>query len=97
MLHELRAYPAPPEPAGRAPAAAEEPGIVVPLVLRAGDEVLSFVSTTTVFGTPVEVTLAELALESFFPADAATAAFLRKLAAAADKVGRSTDRGAAGS
>lgn len=82
LLHELRAYPAPDEPAGRAPAAAEDPGIVVPLVLRAGEQVLSFVSTTTVFGTPVEVTLAELALESFFPADASTAAFLQELAAA---------------
>jgi len=30
-----------------------------------------------VFGTPVDVTLAELALESFFPADAATTAALR--------------------
>jgi hypothetical protein len=33
-----------------------------------------------VFGTPVEVTLAELALEAFVPADAATAAQLRELA-----------------
>ncbi len=38
--------------------------------------VLSFISTTTVFGTPIDVTLSELALESFFPADAATAAAL---------------------
>jgi len=35
-----------------------------------------------VFGTPVDITLAELALESFFPADAATAEALRRLAAA---------------
>jgi hypothetical protein len=42
--------------------------------------VLSFFSTTTVFGTPVDITLAELALESFFPADAATADSLRRLA-----------------
>jgi len=39
--------------------------------------VLSFLSTTTVFGTPVDVTLSELALECFFPADEATAAALR--------------------
>ena len=39
--------------------------------------VLSFISTTTVFGTPVDVTLAELALETFFPADAQTAGRLR--------------------
>jgi hypothetical protein len=34
-------------------------------------------STITVFGTPVEVTLSELAIETFFPADAETAAALR--------------------
>ena len=43
---------------------------------------LSFLSTTTVFGTPVDVTLSELALETFFPADAATAEGLRNLAEA---------------
>jgi hypothetical protein len=42
---------------------------------------LTFISTTTVFGTPVDVTLSELALETFFPADPATADVLRTLAA----------------
>lgn len=51
--------------------------IVVPLRFATDAGVLSFISTTTVFGTPVDVTLSELALESFFPADAATAAALR--------------------
>jgi transcriptional regulator with XRE-family HTH domain len=46
--------------------------LVVPLQLRAGDAVLSFISTTTVFGTPREVTLSELAIEAFYPADEAT-------------------------
>ena len=47
--------------------------LVVPLQLRAaGDTVLSFISTTTVFGTPREVTLSELAIEAFYPADEAT-------------------------
>ena len=40
---------------------------------------LSLFSTTTVFGTPVEVTLSELALETFFPADSKTAEMLRRL------------------
>ena len=40
---------------------------------------LSFVSTVTVFGTPVDITLSELAIEAFFPADAASASLLRKL------------------
>ena len=54
-----------------------EPALVVPLVVDSALGRLSFISTTTVFGTPVDVTLAELALESFFPADAATTAALR--------------------
>ena len=46
--------------------------LVVPLQIDAGDAVLSFISTTTVFGTPREVTLSELAIEAFYPADEAT-------------------------
>jgi hypothetical protein len=42
--------------------------------------VLSFLTTTTVFGTAVEVTLAELVLECFYPADEATVALLRQMA-----------------
>ena len=42
--------------------------------------VLSFFSTTTVFGTPVDVTLSELAIEAFFPADPQTGEALRKFA-----------------
>jgi transcriptional regulator with XRE-family HTH domain len=41
------------------------------------DTVLSLFSTTTVFGTPRDVTLSELAIESFYPADQETAAYLR--------------------
>ena len=52
---------------------------MVPLVLATPRGQLSFISTMTVFGTPVEITLSELALETFFPADAATAAALRLL------------------
>jgi hypothetical protein len=40
---------------------------------------LSFISTTTVFGTPIDVTVSELAIESFFPADAPTAEDVRRL------------------
>lgn len=52
-------------------------GIAVPLRLRVPGGVLSFLSTSTVFGTPLDITLAELAIEAFFPADAATAAALQ--------------------
>ena len=40
---------------------------------------LSFFNTTTVFGTPLDVTLSERAIESLFPADAATAELMRKI------------------
>src|SRR6266581_2200099 len=78
LLRELRGYPA---PAGARPAAnpGEFSGVVVPFRLVTDSGVLSFFSTTTVFGTPVDITLSELALESFFPADAATAEALRRL------------------
>jgi hypothetical protein len=52
----------------------------VPYRIRFGDDVLSFTSTTMTFGTPMDITLSELALETFFPADNKTAAFLRDLA-----------------
>lgn len=52
--------------------------LVVPMDLRMPDgKVLSFISTTTVFGTPREVTLSELAIEAFYPADEATRAYLQ--------------------
>jgi transcriptional regulator with XRE-family HTH domain len=53
--------------------------IVHPLRIRAGDTVLSFISTITVFGTPLDVTLSELAIESFFPADEETRQALLQL------------------
>ncbi|MGB0099761.1 MAG: transcriptional regulator, partial [Nocardioides sp.] len=56
--------------------AARSPGLVVPLRLRTPQGELSFISTTTVFGTPREVTISELAIEAFYPGDAATRAVL---------------------
>jgi transcriptional regulator with XRE-family HTH domain len=56
------------------------PAIMVQLKLapiNAGDGVLSFFSTVTTFGTAVDVTVSELSVEAFFPADAETAARLR--------------------
>jgi len=54
-------------------------GLVVPLELDTAEGRLSLMSTTTVFGTPVEVTLSELAIEAFYPADEATAGRLDRL------------------
>nr|WP_310312740.1 helix-turn-helix transcriptional regulator [Paraburkholderia terricola] len=79
LRDELAGYPAPPG----AEAIDPDPAInqiAVPLRLRTPLGLLSFFSTTTVFGTPVDVTLSELAIEAFFPADQQTAAALREFA-----------------
>lgn len=55
-------------------------GIAMPLEIHVGDKLLSFLATTTVFGTATEVTLAELTLETFFPANAETAAAIQAMA-----------------
>ncbi|HMO75531.1 MAG TPA: helix-turn-helix transcriptional regulator [Sphingopyxis sp.] len=60
--------------------AAAANGIAVPLVLHTIAGRISFVSTVTIFGTPVDITLSELAIEAFFPADAESAALLQRLA-----------------
>ena len=81
-LHdELAAYPS----GGRAPSLdADAAEIAVPLRIRHGDHELTFISTVTTFGTAVDITVSELSIESFFPADAATAELLRVAATAAD-------------
>jgi transcriptional regulator with XRE-family HTH domain len=81
LLTELRAYPIldgqPPRKASD-----ELGGVAAPFRLNTPAGLLSFYSTTTVFGTPVDVTLSELTLETFFPADGETAEAVRRLAAA---------------
>lgn len=81
LLDELKAYPAPPGATRRQVTT----GIVAPLQLAMDGAVLSFISTTTVFGTPLDITLSELALETFFPVDEATANVLQALSAARRK------------
>jgi hypothetical protein len=58
----------------------EQMGIAVPLKLSTPLGVLSFISTTTIFGSPTDVTLQELALETFFPLDDFTKRALQTLA-----------------
>jgi len=92
LLAELRGLEAPPAAtstdaaskrrsdtasARPAPSAALLAGVAVPFQLDTDRGLLSFLSTTTVFGTPIDITLSELAIEAFLPADAATAAALR--------------------
>ena len=47
--------------------------------LRHGDRELSLLTTIATFGTPLDVTVSELMIESFFPADDETAEYLREL------------------
>ena len=82
LLQELRSYDA-----NRDTRDADQPvsdhdlgSVAVPLRLDAEHGTLSLLSTTMVFGTPVDVTLSELAIEAFFPADAATAELLQRFA-----------------
>ncbi len=81
LLDDVQAYPMP-EQASGASLQGEHPGVVMPMHLRSEAGVLSFISTLTVFGSPNDVTLQELAVESFFPADEATAKVLRQRAGA---------------
>ena len=79
LLEELRGYPAPSTPRPTRPPR-DYAGMVVPLELVTEAGLLAFFSTITVFGTPIDVTLSELALECFYPADNATAEILQRAA-----------------
>lgn len=81
LREELAVYPVPSAGGTAQDTGAGLSHLVVPLSLRAeGAGVLNFISTTTIFGSPVDVTLQELAVESFFPADADTTQALSALA-----------------
>lgn len=73
LAEEVAAYP---QPNRDSPSEAGASDVVVPLRIATEIGNLSFLSTTTVFGTPLDITLSELALEAFFPADKETAAAL---------------------
>jgi transcriptional regulator with XRE-family HTH domain len=74
-LHdELRGYP------GGADVPASPAGVVLPLRYRLGDDELSLFSISAVLGTATDVTVEELHIESFYPADAATSRVFRWLA-----------------
>src|SRR5579859_1268938 len=76
LYHELKAYPIPARSGPLPP-----DNVAIPFKLRFGGSVVSFMSATMIFGTPVDITLSELALETFFPADELTARRLREMAA----------------
>ena len=81
LAEELSTMPGEGEPVHTGRAAADQAGLFVPMRLATEAGLLSFFSTTTVFGTPVEITLSEIAVEAFFPADPGTAEALRRMAA----------------
>ncbi|WP_456061877.1 MmyB family transcriptional regulator [Amycolatopsis alkalitolerans] len=83
LLDEVREYPGD-EPEAGFPRRGD---IFVPLRLCHEGTELSFFSTIATFGTPVEITLSELAIESFYPADDATGEYVRRLAAARGTIG----------
>jgi hypothetical protein len=68
LLAEVAAYPMPPKSEAHRGFEASE-GLATPLRIATRLGVVSFLSTVTVFGTPNDVTLSELALEMLFPAD----------------------------
>jgi len=80
LEQEVLSYP---NLAGRARAAdtgdADDPPLLVPFRVALGDEELSLFTTLTMFGTPRDVTLEELCVELFFPADDTTEKALRGL------------------
>jgi len=77
LLEELRGYPVPANASGAA-IEGELLGVVMPFRMRSTLGVLSFISTVTIFGTAHDVTLQELMIESFFPADDFTTQVLRQ-------------------
>jgi len=79
LVEEIKSYPVPP---GAKPYRGDTAlnAIAVPFMLATAKGTLSFISTTTVFGTAVDITLSELVIESFFPADGETAEIMRQFA-----------------
>ena len=75
LYGELKAYPLLARSAPLPP-----DNVAIPFKFRLDGGLLSFMSATMIFGTPVDVTLSELALETFFPADEFTAERMRKVA-----------------
>ncbi|MGW1603167.1 helix-turn-helix domain-containing protein [Streptomyces eurythermus] len=79
LYEEVAAYPVPPEEPGAEPAE-PVPYFALPLRVEHAGRILSFVSSISTFNTPMDITVAELAIETFLPADRATADHLRALA-----------------
>lgn len=79
LLDELSDYQTPNVNKHNTSVGMDYAGVAIPFQLATEGGTLSFLSTTTVFGTPVDITLSELALESFFPADTMTSDILNRI------------------
>jgi transcriptional regulator with XRE-family HTH domain len=80
LYQELKSYPKPkPLKDSLQTKEIDYSGFAIPLRMMTKEGELSFISTVTVFGTPIDVTLSELALESFFPADEKTAEIMSRV------------------
>ncbi|KAB7846362.1 helix-turn-helix domain-containing protein [Streptomyces mobaraensis] len=78
LYDEVTGFPMP-DPCGEERMADRRAPVALPMVIDVGGRTLSFVSTIATFNTPLDVTVSELALETFLPADQETAAYLRSL------------------
>ncbi|MFE1230693.1 helix-turn-helix domain-containing protein [Streptomyces sp. NPDC058745] len=81
LYEEVAGYPLPAGPGGEADREDPQPGpyFALPMRIEHDGRVLSFVSSIATFNTPMDVTVAELAIETFLPADPGTVAYLRSL------------------
>ncbi|MFF0140986.1 helix-turn-helix domain-containing protein [Streptomyces sp. NPDC005227] len=82
LYEEVAAYPVPdtaPEPAGGDESLGSVPSFALPMRIEHEGRVLSFISSISTFNTPMDVTVAELAIETFLPADPATVKYLHTL------------------
>ncbi|WP_171166939.1 helix-turn-helix domain-containing protein [Streptomyces sp. I05A-00742] len=78
LYDEVTGFPMP-DPCGEERMADRSVPVALPMVIEHGGRTLSFISTIATFNTPLDVTVSELALETFLPADPETAAYLRGL------------------
>ncbi|MBA3693632.1 MAG: helix-turn-helix transcriptional regulator [Acidobacteria bacterium] len=80
LLEELKNYPKPKTSKEKLSDKQEDYSrVAVPLRLETEEGEMSFLVTTTIFGTPIDITLSEIAVEVFFPADASTAEIINRV------------------
>ncbi|GAA3388545.1 helix-turn-helix transcriptional regulator [Cryptosporangium minutisporangium] len=67
---------------GETPSQQAEFDAVIPMIIRIGGRELRLFSTITTFGTPTDITLDEIAIESYYPADDECAAYFAEFGTA---------------